>query len=128
MAEPLLLYHATYRARLASVLRWGLGGSPTPVPANYEDSEAGATYFALCPDVARSYAECSDVVPEAWLSEVLVLQVDRALLDASRLGPDPNVRLAPGEAAQTLVYRGIVPPGAIREVPEASASEPFVGP
>lgn len=111
------LYHATYRAYLGSILTHGLGGASPPVPANYEDSEAGVVYLADCPEVARSYAESAEHVPEAWLDDIVVMRVRSASLEPGRLSPDANVRCEPDEPVSTFAYRGVVPPDALGVLP-----------
>jgi len=107
------MYHATYLAHLPSILQWGLNGAPSSLRKNYEDSEKGAVYLATTLEVARSYAECSDLVPDSWLDEIIVLHINRDFLDPVRISADPNVRLAPGQSAETFVYRGSVPSAAL---------------
>lgn len=118
MNTPRYLYHATFGPYLASVLRWGLGGAPSMPSPNWEDSEPGVVYLAASLEVARSYAEATDAVPEDWLDHIVVLEVDARLLQPEQLMADPNVRDdAPG---QTFVYRGIIQDQALRLVEGAS--------
>lgn len=109
-----LLYHATYRPYLERIKQFGLGGSPEPVPRNYEDSESGVVYLASSAEVALSYAETSDLVPEEWLDDIVVLSVDTEQLDTTLLQPDKNVRSACEELPATFEYRGVVPPAALQ--------------
>lgn len=97
------LYHATYRPVLANIRRQGLGGSAAQ--AKWEDSEPGVTYLALDPDVARSYAETSDVVPDEWLDQIVVLAIDATQLDPRLLRRDRNVL----DDDSTLEYHGVIP-------------------
>lgn len=117
--EPaLVLYHATFEAYLADILRWGLGGHPAGIAPNYPGSQAGWVYLARCPEVARSYAESCDSVPEAWLEHIVVLEVSVPAQEAQALIPDPNVRLEPDELAQTLAYPGVLPALFLRKLPD----------
>lgn len=116
---PPVLFHATYREHLDSILQWGLGGAPEPVAKNYEDSQVGVVYLATSADVALSYAETSDAVPEDWLEDIVVLQVDASRLDASKLFADRNVlrECEEGEeregAPETIEFRGVIPVSAL---------------
>ena len=82
----------------------GLGGSAAQT--KWEDSKPGVTYLAYDSDVARSYAETSDMVPEEWLDEIIVLAVDADKLDPKLLHKDRNVQ---GDGG-TLEYHGVIPP------------------
>lgn len=109
----MILYHATYKQHLQSILQWGLGGSPKRMRRNYEDSRPGVTYLATSADVAFSYAETSDLVPEAWLDDIVVLRIDADQLDAKKLLGDANVLLDAGQAGDTLEYHGSISVDAI---------------
>ncbi len=98
------LYHATYRPLLKSIQKNGLGGSGAQ--AKYEDSAPGVTYLAVDRDVAISYAETSDMVPDEWLDEIVVLKIPASKLDKSKLHIDRNVQDNEGD---TLEYHGIIP-------------------
>lgn len=107
------MYHATYRPYLEQIFEWGLGGAPVASPKNYEDSEPGVVYLATSPEVARSYAETSDLVPEEWLASIVVLRIDLVQLDMSLLQPDKNVRLDASQRPETFQYRGTIPSCAV---------------
>lgn len=112
------MYHATYQPHLASILEWGLGGAPAAPPRNYPDSRPGVVYLATSADLARSYAETSDEVPDEWLDAIVVLAVDTAQLDPKALAPDSNVRRSVNETPETFEYQGVIPPQALRLVPD----------
>jgi len=101
---PGVLYHATYRPLLKSIKRHGLGGDRAQ--AKWEDSRPGVVYLAVDANVAESYAESSDVVPDEWLDEIVILKVDTRQLDQNLLKLDANVI---DNAGDTLEYHGIVP-------------------
>ncbi len=101
---PSVLYHATYRPLLKSIKKHGLGGDRAQ--AKWEDSKPGVVYLALDPNVAESYAESSDAVPDEWLDEIVILKVSTAGLDLSRLMTDTNVL---DNAGDTLEYHGVIP-------------------
>ena len=98
------LYHATYRPLLKSIKAHGLGGDRAQ--AKWEDSKPGVVYLARDPNVAESYAESSDVVPDEWLDQIIVLKINAGQLDQSRLSADQNVQ---GNSGDTLEYHGVIP-------------------
>ena len=98
------LYHATYRPLLASIQKHGLGGSPAQ--AQWEDSEPGVVYLAVSRDIAESYAEANNQVPEEWLDKIVILKIDASRLDPRRLKVDRNVQDNTGD---TLEYHGVIP-------------------
>ena len=98
------LYHATYRPLLQSIRAHGLGGDKAQ--AKWEDSKPGVVYLAIDPNVAESYAESSDVVPEDWLDEIVIIKIAASKLDQSRLFIDQNVQ---DNAGDTLEYHGVIP-------------------
>ncbi len=101
---PQYLYHATYRPLLKSIKTHGLGGSGAQ--AKWEDSKPGVTYLALDADVAESYAESSDVVPDEWLDKIVILKISTRGLDTSKFKLDSNVLDNEGD---TLEYHGVIP-------------------
>lgn len=102
-----MLYHATYRPLLNTIKQEGLGGqSSKPI---WPDSKKGVTYLALDPEVAISYAESSDDVPEEWLDEIVLLKIDKTKLDPRNLLSDKNVI----DGDSTLEYHGVIPPSLI---------------
>ena len=101
---PSVLYHATYRPLLKSIKRHGLGGDRAQ--AKWEDSVPGVVYLALDPNVAESYAESSEAVPDEWLDEIVVLKILTAGLDLEKLKLDQNVL---DNAGDTLEYHGVIP-------------------
>jgi hypothetical protein len=97
-----ILYHATYRPLLKSIKAQGLGGSDAQ--AKWEDSQPGVVYLARDPEVARSYAETSDMVPEEWLDDIVILAIDASRLDSRKLRQDRNVQ----DDDSTLEYHGVI--------------------
>jgi len=88
----------------------GLGG-PSSVP-NWSGSKKGVVYLAHDKDVAISYAETSDDVPEHFLDQIVVLEIDATKLEASNIYSDNNVI----DDDSTVEYHSIVEPRAITEV------------
>jgi hypothetical protein len=100
---PSVLYHATYKPRLKSIQLKGLGSGGR---RNWEDSQRGVVYLALDPDVAESYAETSDMVPDEWLDQIVMLKISTAGLDPNKFGIDSNVQ---DNAGDTIEYHGVIP-------------------
>ena len=103
-AIPEFLYHATYRPLLKSIKTHGLGGSGAQ--AKWEDSKPGVVYLAIDPNVAESYAETSDLVPDEWLDKIIILKISTRGLDTSKFYLDSNVLDNEGD---TLEYHGVIP-------------------
>jgi hypothetical protein len=102
---PSVLYHATYRALLRSIKKTGLGGKGSE-SKRWEDSIHGVVYLATDPNVAESYAEASETVPDEWLDDIVILKIATAGLNPSLLKMDQNVQDNEGD---TLEYHGVIP-------------------
>jgi len=100
---PSVLYHATYKPRLKTIKLKGLGAGGK---RNWEDSKRGVVYLALDPNVAESYAESSDMVPDEWLDQIVILKISTAGLDPNKFYIDSNVR---DNAGDTVEYHGVIP-------------------
>jgi hypothetical protein len=103
-----ILYHATYKPLLKRIKDEGL--DTTKSKKAWEDSKPGLVYLAKDKDVAGSYAEASDMVPDSWLDNIVVLHIDANKLDRSKLSVDKNVQ---GNEGDTLEYAGVIPWSAI---------------
>lgn len=101
------LYHATYKPLMKDIMIDGLKGG---VNKNWEDSKSNLVYLSFTPEVAESYAETSDVVPEEWLDNIIILEIDTSKLDKSKLSSDSNVI----DGDSTLEYDGVISPYSIR--------------
>jgi len=101
---PKFLYHATYDPLLNSIQKHGLGGRGAE-NKKWEDSKADTVYLAKSPEVAESYAETSDAVPEDWLDQIVVLKVRTDRLPKSNFSIDTNVLDNEGD---TLEYSGVI--------------------
>ena len=86
---PTHLYHATYKPLLPSIKRKGL--IKNYQNKNWEDSK-DFIYLATSKDIAKSYAETSDIVPEEWIDQIVVFKVDTDKLDLNQLSTDENVQ------------------------------------
>lgn len=111
MKLPLQLYHATYGLLLPKIREEGLGGKSAK--PNWPDSKIGVTYWAKSPDIAFSYAETCEDVPEEWLSQIVVFSCDIHNFDLNKLFLDPNV-IENDDA--TFEYHGIVPYEYLKEI------------
>jgi len=98
---PDVLYHATYKPLLENIINEGLGNS---LNKNWEDSKTGVVYLSNDPNVAESYAETSEFIPEAWLDQIVILKVSTLNLDKSNFFVDEN-----NLNSDTLEYRGVIP-------------------
>lgn len=111
------LYHATYKPLLSSIMQEGLGGESAE--PNWEDSKKGVVYMARDKEVAISYAETSDMVPEHFLEQIVVLEIDTSVIDSSKVHSDANVL----DDDATVEYHGVIPREAIVDViPQYSLS------
>ena len=106
LSIPNKLYHATYQPLMEGISRNGLGGVTR---TNYEDSVAGVVYLAPDKYVAESYAETSDLVPEQWLDQIIILEVATEGLDGELLRADNN-----NLQGDTFEYHGVIPSGSLR--------------
>lgn len=106
---PAVLYHGTYKPLLRSIKQHGLGGKGSE-NKRWEDSTHGVVYLASSPDVAESYAESSEAVPDEWLDEIIILSIQTTSLDKSKLQLDQNVQDNLGD---TYEYVGVIPMSAI---------------
>ena len=98
-----MLYHATYKPFLNSIMKNGLGGSGAQT--QWEDSKPGYVYLAKDPEVAVSHAEANEEVPDEYIDDIVVLSIDASQLDQDNLEDDPNVQ----DDDSTLAYKGIIP-------------------
>ena len=112
---PPVLYHATYKPLLSKIKQDGLDTNKGK--KSYEDSKPGLVYLATDIDVAGSYAEASDMVPDSYLDNIIVLHIDTSKLDISKLNVDKNVQDNEGD---TLEYSGVIPFSAISKITKYS--------
>ena len=112
------LYHATYIPLLDSIKKTGLGGT---TQTYWEDSKPGTVYLSVDKDVAISYAESNENVPEDWLDQIVVLVVSFDKLDPDYLEIDQNVQDNEGV---TLEYHKIIPYSDFYKVEQNEAITP----
>jgi hypothetical protein len=106
-----ILYHATYKPLLKKIQADGL--DTTKSKKAWEDSKPGLVYLAKDIDVAGSYAEASEMVPDSYIDNIVVLHIDESKLDPNKLSTDTNVQDNEGD---TLEYAGVIPWSAIVKV------------
>ena len=105
------LYHATYKPLLKKIKEKGLDTRDSKKA--WDDSVPGYVYLAKDLDVAASYAESSDIVPDEWLDQIIVLTIDSSKLDQDKIFDDENVR---NESTDTVEYRVVIPWEAVVKV------------
>lgn len=89
-SEEQYLYHATYRIHKPSINKNGLRKDSEH--KNWEDSVPGKIYLAKTPEVALSYAETSESVPEKhYNSGIVVYKINKKHLDDKHISSDENV-------------------------------------
>ena len=108
---PSILYHATYKPLLSKIKEKGLDTRDSKKA--WDDSTPGYVYLAKDFEVAASYAESSEQIPDEWLDQIIVLTIDAKKLDSDKLFIDQNVQDNEGD---TLEYRGVIPYIAITKV------------
>ena len=111
MKKPSALYHATYKPLIPKIKVEGLGGKSAK--ANWTDSKKGVTYWAKSSDVAYSYAETCESVPEDWLDQIVVFECKIEDFDLKKLFLDSNV-IENDDA--TFEYHGTIDFSKLKEV------------
>lgn len=114
---PEKLYHATYRPLLRSIQKHGIvpGGKRFK---NFDWSK-NFVYLAEQPENAISFVEVAenDDIPEDWIDDIVVLEVDVSKLNLTKMTPDENWN--PGVSDDYVGYRsfqydGTIPTDAIK--------------
>lgn len=106
----MILYHATFRARLKSIRNMGLGAKQIK---NWGISESGVVYLCDDADVAASYCDCAENVSDSvYDSGIIVLAVDSRILDKNNIRVDGNIH----DDTKSYIYRGVIPPEKIAVV------------
>ena len=113
MKKPASLYHATYKPLVLKIKVEGLGGNSAK--ANWPDSKKGVTYWAKSADIAYSYAETCESVPEDWLDQIVVFECKFENFDLKKLFLDSNV-IENDDA--TFEYHDIMPFDKLKEISE----------
>lgn len=105
------LYHATYKPVLPLIKQHGLDNTNAHLAWN--DSVRGVVYLATDKDIAGSFAETSVDVPDEWVNDIVVLQIDTTFLDLSKLRLDRNIQDNTGYSYE---YHGVIPWAAVRKI------------
>jgi len=109
---PRFLYHATYRVNVNSIFQQGL--IPRYICV-WKECENGV-YLANDPYEAASYPEIADEnedIPDEWLENIAVLQIDTMYLDIALLERDPHRIWEKTENPTCWIYRGSIPSEAL---------------
>lgn len=106
-----VLYHATYKPLLDKIKKYGLDSKKAE--KSWDDSKSGVIYLAKDRDVAASYAEIAENVPDEWFDKIIILHIDVNQLDKSKFYADSNV--IDGDES-TLEYWGVIPWSAITKI------------
>lgn len=101
-----MLYHATRQRFIGNIKKEGLHAT---TKKSFDGQVGdGMVYFAFDSDVAASFVECADNIPESWEDDnIVVLAVDEKNLNRGRFCKDPNIQ---GDDNSTVAYKGCIPP------------------
>lgn len=101
-----MLYHATRQRFIGNIKKEGLHAT---TKKSFDGQVGdGIVYFAFDSDVAASYVECADNIPESWEDDnIVVLAVNENNLNRNRFYKDPNIQ---GDDNSTVAYKGCIPP------------------
>jgi hypothetical protein len=102
------LYHATYGAYLESILEQGL------IP-NYRtnwDFSGRYIYLTSDPEIAFYFAETAEMVPEEYLNDIVILEINLEGLDENKLRLDDNITQDEDDEEEpySFQYKGIIKP------------------
>ena len=110
---PQYLCHATFRSNVQSI--WEKGLLPNHEVCNFNWCEKGV-YLCSDLELAKSFVEASENpnISNEQIDNLIVLFIDTATLDKTKLDNDPNMRdEAIGKSC--FIYRGIIPPSSIEQ-------------
>lgn len=106
------LYHATYKQLLPTIKKHGLGNNKFLKKPwgdySFKKKSNDFVFLHSSEDDARMYAENSNL-PNEYLQNVVVLEIDSAILDKSKLEVDPVLDKPEG----SYIYWGIIRTGKI---------------
>lgn len=102
-------------------MKVGLDG--TTSPKNYEDSADGVIYLCKTASAAEAYAEISDLAPEEYLGQIVILGVNCEGLDLSLLRADQNIIVEDAEEYNSLEYHEPIPPELIQVLESAAQAD-----
>lgn len=111
-------FHGTRRTRIESILTHGLGWSGAEQnwvcdPGVYLSAHPSLSIFVML----QHYVEQGDPnsVPKDELADMCIIVIDDSRVDASKLGPDPDI-----ERPDVWLYKGIID---VTNMPVISAEE-----
>lgn len=104
-----VVYHATRNRFFHKIQKEGLHAKKKK---SFEGQEGeGLIYFAYDDDVAASYVETADNIPESWENdEIIVLAVKKSDINCVYVFQDPNIIGEDWAHASTFAYELPVPP------------------
>lgn len=123
------LYHATYKPYWEEIKR---SGALRPKAHSNWDISGDFIYLSRDPDNAFSYAETSELVPEGYLDQIVVLEINANKLNLDLLDCDHNqaygaegydVDYEDPQTWEEMQYAGNIPLNAIRELSGESLAE-----
>ena len=116
------LYHSTFRTRLSSIKKLGLGAKQIK---NWEFSQNNVVCLTSDPEVAFSFCETADEVADSvYESGIIVLAVNINDLDRRLIATDNNIVGDTVNGVYYFIYRGIIRPDKLYVV---SRSKGLVG-
>jgi predicted kinase len=101
-------YHATYKPALKHIKKHGLGAKIPEKRLAWSFSRANVVCLSRLKEVAESYAETAEEIPNEWLDQIVVLKIPRNLLNLKKLRIDPNVHVELPEEI-SWEYQGVIP-------------------
>lgn len=110
--NPSIFYHATYKPLLNKIKKFGLR---VDAKKRWSDSK-NVIYLSSDPDVAASYAESADDLPDGWEDQIIILKIEGKHLNQSKIFNDSNVRS--DESSETFEYHENIPFSSISNVSE----------
>lgn len=100
------LYHATYKANINSIKKWGLGAIQNK---NWNISIKNIVCLSPSPEEANSFCECAeDVLDDIYNSGIVVLAINTTNLKKELLKQDPNML-----STKSFIYPEIIPSNAL---------------
>jgi hypothetical protein len=114
---PEVIYHATYKHLLDSIIANGLGHPDGKPQKMWSGSDSTMVYLALDIDVALSFAETAEEAEDDWLDNVIVIAVSTNNIDLTKLRLDPNILDNEGDS---FIYEGVIPHTAFKRVMDDS--------
>ena len=111
---PDRLYHATYKKYLSNIRKNGLLAKGIGFTSYDGQIPVNAVYLTVDNDIAESFAEEADNVPDdVYDSGIVVLAINTSYLDKSLFADDPNIKPDPEVPAYSCIYKGNIPAEAI---------------